>query len=126
TIFSCQPIHGFWGITIKSKCVNQSTFFLENSIPNILTDILILCLPVREVWNLQMSRGVKTLVCGIVIIASNVPMYYLLDMDLMGMTWTYQGVGLWTAVEIDVAVISACLPRLHPSLQFLIPSLIPS
>ena len=40
----------------------------------------------------------------------------------MDMTWTYQGVGLWTAVEIDVAVISACLPLIRPTLQFLIPS----
>lgn len=45
-------------------------------------------------------------------------------MDLMDMTWTYQGVGLWTAVEIDVAVISACLPLIRPTLQFLIPSFV--
>jgi hypothetical protein len=47
-------------------------------------------------------------------------------MDLVDMTWTYQGVGLWTAVELDVAVISACLPLSRPTLEFLVPSSIVS
>jgi hypothetical protein len=47
-------------------------------------------------------------------------------MDLVDMTWTYQGVGLWTAVELDVAVISACLPLIRPTLEFLVPSSIVS
>jgi hypothetical protein len=64
TIFSCQPIHGQWDLTIKSKCVDAETFFWGNSIPNILADILILSLPVKEVLHLQMSRSAKTLVCG--------------------------------------------------------------
>ncbi|KAF1961785.1 hypothetical protein CC80DRAFT_392505, partial [Byssothecium circinans] len=102
------------------------------SIPNILADLLILSLPVKEVIHLQMSRSSKTLVCGMfllggfVIIASGLRVYFMLDMDLMDMTWTYQGVGLWTAVELDVAVISACLPLIRPTLEFLVPTSIMS
>lgn len=31
---------------------------------------------------------------------------------------TYYGIGLWTAIELDVATISACLPTLRPMLQY--------
>ena len=31
---------------------------------------------------------------------------------------TYYGIGVWTAIELDVATISACLPTLRPFLQY--------
>lgn len=70
TIFSCQPIHGFWDLTIQSKCVDSETFFWGNSIPNILADILILCLPINEIRKIRMSLSDKTLVCGIFLTGS--------------------------------------------------------
>ena len=73
----------------------------------------------------QCLRASETNICvHSVIIASGLRIYYLLGMDLMDMTWSYQGVGLWTAVEIDVAIISACLPLIRPTLRFLIPSFV--
>lgn len=37
------------------------------------------------------------------------------------MLGSYVGVGLWTAVEIDLAVVSCCLPMMRPMLAWLIP-----
>lgn len=65
SVFSCNPINGFWDITIKSQCVDSKWFFVGNAIPNILADVAILCLPVRQVWNLQMSSKSKLAVSGI-------------------------------------------------------------
>jgi hypothetical protein len=65
TIFSCQPIHGFWDVRTPSKCVDSEKFFWGNSIPNILADILILCLPVKEISQVRMSRKDRALVSGI-------------------------------------------------------------
>jgi len=128
SIFSCNPIHGFWDLEVESKCVNSKWFFVGNSIPNILADIVILCLPMRDLWHLNMSTRSKVAVSGMfllgsfVVVSSALRIYFMLTMNLMDMTWTYVGVGLWTAVEIDVAVISACLPTLRPVLGYLIPS----
>jgi len=66
-IFSCTPIHGFWDLlTMKPppKCINNKAFYIGLSVPNILADIVILCLPVTKVWKLQMSRRSKTAVSG--------------------------------------------------------------
>ena len=60
-IFSCIPVQGFWDHTISPppKCINQRNFFIGNSIPNILGDVAILCLPVKQVWQLNMSKKTK-------------------------------------------------------------------
>lgn len=50
SIFSCNPINGFWDrVFTKSKCIKSESFFIGNAIPNIATDIIILALPLREV-----------------------------------------------------------------------------
>ncbi|KAF3765299.1 putative integral membrane protein, partial [Cryphonectria parasitica EP155] len=122
TIFSCQPIHGFWDITTPSKCVNSKWFFIGNSIPNIIADVILLFLPMRDVWRLQLQLRSKIAVSvmfvlgSFVIIASGLRIKFMLSMNEDDMTWSYVGVGLWTAVEIDVAVVSSCLPTMRPLL----------
>jgi len=59
SIFSCNPIQGFWDHTIKSKCINTENFFIGNAVPTIITDVIILFLPIRMIWNLQTSRKQK-------------------------------------------------------------------
>ena len=54
-VFSCNPIHGFWDTSTPSTCVNPAHFYIAVAVPNILTDIIMLCLPVRMVWRLQTS-----------------------------------------------------------------------
>jgi len=127
SIFSCKPIHGFWDVTVKSTCVDSKWFFVGNSIPNMIADLVILCLPMRKVWLLKMSTRSKWAVSaifllgGFVVVASALRVYFMLTMNPSDITWTYVGVGLWTAVEIDVAVTSACLPTLRPVLSHLVP-----
>jgi len=58
-IFSCSPIAGFWDISVASKCVDPAHFYIAVAVPNILTDIIMLCLPLRMVWGLQMSQAQK-------------------------------------------------------------------
>ena len=62
SIFACNPIRGFWDVTIPSTCIDTRKFFLGNSIPNIIMDVTILGLPMPQVWNLQMSLKQKLLV----------------------------------------------------------------
>lgn len=63
-IFTCTPVRGFWDHSIPSKCLNSSKFFIGNAAPNIATDVAILCLPMRELWRLQMSTRTKIAVSG--------------------------------------------------------------
>lgn len=64
TVFQCVPVSGFWDKKIPSKCIGDKHFFIGNSVPNILTDIALLLLPVRSIWRLQMSTSQKIALAG--------------------------------------------------------------
>ncbi|KUI66386.1 hypothetical protein VM1G_11396 [Cytospora mali] len=129
-IFSCQPIHGFWDSTTRTKCVDSKWFFIGNSIPNIIADVILLLLPMRDIWKLQLHLRSKIAVSLIfllgsfVIIASGLRLKSMLSMNEADMTWSYVGIALWSAVEIDLGVVSCCLPVLRPMLAWLIPEAI--
>lgn len=55
TFLQCRPLNGLWDHSISSVCMASTGLFLGNSIPNIVTDVLILTLPLVEVTRLQMS-----------------------------------------------------------------------
>ncbi|KAJ3578593.1 hypothetical protein NPX13_g1971 [Xylaria arbuscula] len=126
-IIAALPSTGFWDIDVPSKCVDSKWFFIGNAIPNILADLFLLVLPIRDVWKLQLSQKSKIGVSGIfalggfVIIASGLRIHYTLAFDPTDPTWSYVGLTLWSAVEMNVAVISCCLPTIRPVIVFLVP-----
>jgi len=60
-IFSCNPIYAFWEfeLQVRSYCINDQAWYIAMAVPTILTDILILCMPIRQVWKLQLDRRSK-------------------------------------------------------------------
>ena len=64
SIFSCNPVNGFWDTDIPSTCVSSILFFEWTTLTNVLGDVMILALPVRKVWKLQMSTEKKIAVLG--------------------------------------------------------------
>lgn len=94
SIFSCNPIRGFWDHSIPSQCINSQWFFIGNSIPNILTDAVLLCLPMRDIWRIQLDRQSKVAVSvlfalgSFVIIASGLRIHFMLTLDPNDLTCT--------------------------------------
>lgn len=63
-IGSCRPIHAFWDFTLQTLpttyCINNRAWYLGQAIPNILTDILVLCMPIKQIWGLRLDRKSKS------------------------------------------------------------------
>lgn len=60
TIFACSPREAFWNPLITDyRCLDNNTIVLITCIFNILSDIIILGLPARAVWRLQMPTRNK-------------------------------------------------------------------
>lgn len=56
----CHPFEYNWDRTIPNgKCVNEQAFYLWGSLPNIVTDVTILVLPMPIVWKLHASIRTK-------------------------------------------------------------------
>ena len=52
----CFPISDIWnlGPTNQHNCVMSSVHYVVNGVSNVVTDVLILCLPIRVVWAMQL------------------------------------------------------------------------
>ena len=66
----CIPLRGFWDHNVQATCVNSRGELIGTSTANIITDIAILCLPIRQVLQLQMPAHLKVAVCGVFLLGS--------------------------------------------------------
>ncbi|KAK1514577.1 TAM domain methyltransferase [Colletotrichum costaricense] len=134
TIFQCLPVHAFWARydTVNPLSSDQYTcgvdvkmFFKGNSIPNIITDALVVLLPIPYVWKLQLHKAQKFALAGIfalgtfVTVVSMARLNVILSVDLTSpdITWNFIDTIIWTNVEANTAIICACLPCLKPILN---------
>lgn len=62
TIFYCVPIQKIWDSTVPGHCIDRIIPRALNSLATILTDIVILVLPIPKVWKLQMPVAKKAAV----------------------------------------------------------------
>lgn len=97
-IFQCSPVAMAWDPLISTgHCVDKEQFFLGNSIPNILTDLAILCLPMYQVYQLNVNRGRKIglvfvfLLGGLVVVVSIYRLKVLIDLVHQGLSADYTG-----------------------------------
>lgn len=58
-IFQCQPLSTVWTTLKRDSCIDIQSFFAYSSIPNIVTDIAILVLPLPSIWNMNASVQLK-------------------------------------------------------------------
>ena len=66
TIFQCKPVSGFWNRTKPGTCnVDSQKFFIGNAIPNILTDVALMALPLPYIWHLNRSKSQKIALAGV-------------------------------------------------------------
>ena len=62
---TCIPFEKLWMPTIPGGCINLPKLYYGSQIPNIITDAIILMMPVKVVWNLHVSKTRKYLLLGI-------------------------------------------------------------
>ncbi|KAL7793847.1 hypothetical protein V8C37DRAFT_401700 [Trichoderma ceciliae] len=117
TIFACNPIRKSWIKTLPGVCVNSISIWYSTSVLNIVTDILIIGLPINEIRRLQLPLAKKLLLCalfslGIFVIACTVIRMITVSPQTTASDQTYyQAVSnSWTFVETNVGILCACLP----------------
>lgn len=58
-IFICVPVQKLWYPQIPGHCINQVATWVANAVSTIVTDLIILILPLPSVWNLRLRRAEK-------------------------------------------------------------------
>lgn len=75
TIFQCLPVNAVWDRfkdpSLMSACtVNLNQFFNGNSIPNIVTDAMIIVLPMPFIWQLHLPKSQKIALTNVFILGA--------------------------------------------------------
>lgn len=58
-IFQCVPIKAAWDPTVNAKCIDYNAQLVAIAIINVTTDVVVLILPMRPLWSLQISASHK-------------------------------------------------------------------
>ncbi|RLM00089.1 hypothetical protein CFD26_107095 [Aspergillus turcosus] len=116
----CDPIPSYWEGTPGRHCFDQSAALLADSIISVVSDLIILLLPLPLTWSLQMSRNKKLRVIGILSaggLATAFSIYRLIlvlrDGKTTDMTIFFICIIMSGNAEGGVGLICACLPTLN-------------
>ncbi|PQE21091.1 integral membrane protein [Rutstroemia sp. NJR-2017a WRK4] len=122
-LFQCTPVNFFWDKTIEGgKChFDIEKLFLYASLPNIITDILMLALPLPFILTLNMTRKVKvglaiTFLTGSSGLATSVLRFVSFARQSLfpDTSWAAVDLALYTILETSMYIIAACLPACRP------------
>ncbi|KAJ5919294.1 hypothetical protein N7466_010237 [Penicillium verhagenii] len=127
-IFQCWPIAYTWDSSIAGTCFNQQAFYRWVSLPNILTDVIILVMPLPYVWKLHTAFGHKLALTGVFLLGSLGTVFSILRMTTFFQenattdpTWVSVKLGIWTILEGGIIIIAACLPSIWPLISKMLP-----
>ena len=65
TILQCIPIAGSWDKTILATCIDTKAFWVAYAVGNILTDAMVLALPIPQVLRLNLKLRERVMLCGV-------------------------------------------------------------
>ncbi|GAM40104.1 hypothetical protein TCE0_034f12193 [Talaromyces pinophilus] len=121
-IFQCTPVAYVYDTSIPGgHCIKQGAFYVSTATMTIFTDLLVVVIPMIIVYSLQMPLRRKLMVVGILclgLVATGVGAWRLDQLieaffpTSVNMDYTYSIGFVSSAVEVNVAVISACCPAL--------------
>ncbi|KAK9424307.1 hypothetical protein SUNI508_13760 [Seiridium unicorne] len=122
SFFACRPFSANWSYELRSNgsCMNRKPSFIVSCIATIITDFLVLSLPLKTIWSLQMEKKIKLgLICvlasGIVVtVFSFVRLYFVVNVDY-AYDFTYTGTRAMFFTALEPALMTTCisLPMLY-------------
>ncbi|KAJ5778077.1 hypothetical protein N7520_001323 [Penicillium odoratum] len=122
----CNPIPRYWlGESEPGSCLDQTAALIADSVISVVSDIIILVLPLPLTWSLQMSRNRKLRVMGILGaggLATAFSLYRLVlvlrDGSSANQTIFFVVVIMSGNAEGGMGLICACLPVLNVLIAF--------
>ncbi|KAH6672446.1 hypothetical protein B0J14DRAFT_593683 [Halenospora varia] len=131
--FQCTPIYHFWKQWDgePGRCIGPSGPAWSVSAIGIITDILMLSLPIYEIrdlnlhWRKKLNAGLMFSVGFFVTIVSILRLQSLVHFrNTTNPTYDYYSIGYWSIVEVNLGVICACMPSIRVLLAFVFSRLV--
>ncbi|KAI0808451.1 hypothetical protein GGR55DRAFT_192125 [Xylaria sp. FL0064] len=132
TVLQCIPINKTWELGLQGTCINRRILFTISSSFNIVTDMLMLALPLRIFINLKIPRRTKialmiVFLLGFLTTITSIARLVLLVQGLFMLKTNLSAdanIGFVTsAIETNLALITASAPALRPLLRTWFPKI---
>jgi fucose permease len=142
--FQCRPSRAAYDLSVKnSSCFSILTIYLASAPINVVTNLAILLLPIPVLTGMRLPQRQKTVLIflfalGIFVTVVDVVRIYYLQLAADSSS-TQQGGNiasslefsynvslalLWSAVEVNVGIICACIPTVKPLIKVLFPAVL--
>ena len=139
--FQCRPPRAAYDLSVKNpSCFSILTIYLASAPINIVTNLVILVLPIPVLTGMHLPQRQKAVVTflfvlGIFVTVVDVVRIYYLQLAVDDSTTQEGGnigsslelsynaslVLLWSAVEVNIGIICACIPTIKPLIKFYSP-----
>ncbi|KAI5863307.1 hypothetical protein GGS23DRAFT_604921 [Durotheca rogersii] len=132
TIFQCTPITKAFDKSIEGSCIDNGHFWYANAGFSITTDVLILILPIPLVYvlripNVQKVALIMVFALGVFVVITSCLRVTTIDIQATTPDQTYDVAStMWTVIEMNVAIVCACLPQIRPLIVKMFPKLMPT
>ncbi|KAF3920952.1 hypothetical protein ABW20_dc0106517 [Dactylellina cionopaga] len=120
-MFECPKPSMSWAVTFPTGCMSLPALYYSSASVNILTDLIILVLPIPILITLQVQRRKRIALIGIFFIGF---IAVLASISRIWALWLYQHtkdvsydaifILLFSNIEINLAIITASAPALRP------------
>ncbi|KAG9256275.1 uncharacterized protein F5Z01DRAFT_503237 [Emericellopsis atlantica] len=135
TVITCWPIAKYWNDSIAGGCIDRMTLHYVFAGINIFNDIVLLVSPMPFLSGIQIARRAKYVLIGVfacggfacIVAIIRLHALYINNsspIDLQPVTGV--DIALRSGLEINVAILCACVPALKPLFVRLFPRLITS
>ncbi|OJJ01988.1 hypothetical protein ASPVEDRAFT_41515 [Aspergillus versicolor CBS 583.65] len=115
----CMPIAKFWEQDLPGSCLDQSAIIMADAVVSVVSDLIVLILPLPLTMRLQLPHKKKMRVMGMLgagglACASSVIRLVLIQLtgNSKDATIAFMRVNMFGNAEIAIGVICACLPAL--------------
>ncbi|KAK4152193.1 hypothetical protein C8A00DRAFT_35104 [Chaetomidium leptoderma] len=114
----CRPFAKTYSLTAEGVCGDQVASFIAIGAFNIISDVIILTLPLPTVWALKMSTPSKLGITGVFLIGLIVSVVAILrivtltQLELTNLTGTMIWADFWSTTEPNLAILCVSLPML--------------
>ncbi|KAK7959014.1 uncharacterized protein PG986_003868 [Apiospora aurea] len=127
--FICVPVYAYWDKSVPHVCLSDPMMQLTNSIGNIVTDIILLLLPMPVLWRLKLPMRQKWSVIGIfslgfiTCIVSLLRVIFVFDHGPSS-DITFDGTTItgWTIAEVTTGLLASSLITLRPLMSKIAPA----
>ncbi|OBT67225.1 hypothetical protein VE03_02621 [Pseudogymnoascus sp. 23342-1-I1] len=148
-IFQCRPVSKTFNVhNDPAECIPIITLYLTSTPITIVTDVIILVLPIPLLTGMHLPRRQKnilvfTFALGIFVMIVDVIRVYFLQQAMTDVSSSTTsptstiGLGdekdfafivsyslMWTAVEVNIGIVCACIPTLKPIVKRILPILL--